>query len=142
MSLTDKINSWFGDYEEPVADESYQDSRVSEEEPRIQRSSRVMSLRSSKGEEVINKKIMLFEPSIFSDVKAIASRLLSGEAAVINFQKMDDQQAHRVVDFLSGVIFAIDGEISRVGDKIFLCTPREFTVEGDIHDNNVRQTDF
>lgn len=141
MSLTDKINSWFGDYEEPVA-ESYQDARVSEEEPRSQRSSRVMSLRSSKGEEVINKKIMLFEPSIFSDVKAIASRLLSGEAAVINFQKMDDQQAHRVVDFLSGVIFAIDGEISRVGDKIFLCTPREFTVEGDIHDNNVRQTDF
>lgn len=136
MSLTDKINSWFGDYEEPVA-ESYQDSRASEEEPRSQRSSRVMSLRSSKGEEVINKKIMLFEPSIFSDVKVIASRLLSGEAAVINFQKMDDQQAHRVVDFLSGVIFAIDGEISRVGDKIFLCTPREFTVEGDIHDNNV-----
>ncbi len=100
-----------------------------------------MSLRNGKNGDIGEKKIMLFEPSIFSDVKAIAARLLAGEAAVVNFQKMDNQQAHRVVDFLSGVTFAIDGEISRVGEAIFLCTPHEFTVEGDITEN-MRQSDF
>lgn len=140
MSLGDKINSWFGDYEEGSQEQNSQNQRPADELPRGQRS-RVMSLRNGKNGEVVEKKIMLFEPSIFSDVKAIAARLLSGEAAVVNFQKMDNQQAHRVVDFLSGVTFAIDGEISRVGEAIFLCTPHEFTVEGDITEN-VRQTDF
>ena len=52
----------------------------------------------------LEKKIMLFEPRIFSDVKAIAGKLLAGQAAVVNFQRIDDEQAHRVVDFLSGVV--------------------------------------
>ena len=62
---------------------------------------------------------MLFEPRIFSDVKAIAGKLLAGQAAVVNFQRIDDEQAHRVVDFLSGVVFAVDGEIQRIGEQIF-----------------------
>ncbi|HIZ95230.1 MAG TPA: cell division protein SepF [Candidatus Ligilactobacillus excrementavium] len=140
MSLGDKINSWFGDYDDGSAQNDFQSQQSDDEMPRSQRS-RVMSLRNGKSGEVVDKKIMLFEPSIFSDVKAIASRLLEGEAAVINFQKMDNQQAHRVVDFLSGVTFAIDGEMSRVGETIFLCTPKEFTVEGDITEN-ARKTDF
>lgn len=139
MSLGDKINSWFGDYDEPV-EQSSPNQHPDDELSRGQRS-RVMSLRNGKNGDIGEKKIMLFEPSIFSDVKAIAARLLAGEAAVVNFQKMDNQQAHRVVDFLSGVTFAIDGEISRVGEAIFLCTPYEFTVEGDITEN-MRQSDF
>lgn len=140
MSLSGKINSWFGDFDDSYQEEDRPSSQNTSENQRTQRS-RVMSLRNGKNGELDSKKIMLFEPSVFSDVKAIAARLLSGEAAVVNFQKMDNQQAHRVVDFLSGVIFAIDGEISRVGEKIFLCTPREFTVEGDITED-ARQTDF
>ena len=52
---------------------------------------------------------------------------------------LDDGQAHRVVDFLSGVTFAIDGKIQRVGEKIFLCTPDDFIVEGNLTDT--RQDD-
>lgn len=87
----------------------------------------------------ITKKDHAFEPRIFSDVKAIAQRLLEGQAAVVNFQRIDDGQAHRVVDFLSGVTFAIDGKIQRVGEKIFLCTPDDFIVEGNLTDT--RQDD-
>jgi cell division inhibitor SepF len=37
-----------------------------------------------------------------------------------------------VIDFLTGTVFAIKGEIQRVGDKIFLCTPAKFEIEGSI----------
>ncbi|GBG93943.1 cell division protein SepF [Ligilactobacillus salitolerans] len=140
MSIGDKINNWFGGYDESENETDYQEQGQDDGAYRPQKS-RVMSIRNGKNGEVIPKKIMLFEPGIFSDVKAIASRLLSGEAVVVNFQKMDNQQARRVVDFLSGVTFAIDGEISRIGEAIFLCTPHDFTVEGDITENS-RQTDF
>ena len=89
----------------------------------------------------LEKKIMLFEPRIFSDVKAIASKLLAGQAAVVNFQRIDDEQAHRVVDFLSGVVFAVDGEIQRIGEQIFLCTPHDFEVEGNLTDT-MRNGDY
>ncbi|MFT8491531.1 MAG: cell division protein SepF [Liquorilactobacillus satsumensis] len=87
---------------------------------------------NGKRQEMVEKKIALFEPRIYSDVKTIATRLLNEQAAVINFQRMDDEQARRVVDFLTGTVFAIEGEIQRVGDNIFLCTPRNFVVEGNV----------
>ena len=87
------------------------------------------------------KKIMLFEPRVFSDAKQIASRLLNGQAAIINFERMDNQQSRRIVDFLSGVTYAIDGDIKRIGEQIFLCTPSEFSVEGMLNEA-VKLQDF
>jgi cell division inhibitor SepF len=66
---------------------------------------------------------------------------LAGQAAVVNFQRIDDEQAHRVVDFLSGVVFAVDGEIQRIGEQIFLCTPHDFEVEGNLTDT-MRNGDY
>ncbi len=123
------------------SDDDFEDESVYGEEyhespqPRPEGNSNVMSLVNRNQE----KKIMLFEPRVFSDVKEIAQRLLDGQAAVVNFQRIDDGQAHRVVDFLSGVTFAIDGRIQRIGEKIFLCTPEDYTVEGNLTD--ARQDD-
>lgn len=96
------------------------------------RDTKVMSLVGNNKGQTVEKKIMIFEPRVFSDVKQIARRLLAGEATLVNFQRMDDDSAHRVVDFLSGVVFAVDGEIRRVGETIFLCTSSSFTIEGDL----------
>ena len=73
---------------------------------------------------------MLFEPRVFSDAKQIGARLLEGQAAIINFERMENQQARRIVDFLSGVTYAIGGNLKRIGEQIFLCTPADFSVEG------------
>ena len=49
-----------------------------------------------------------------------------------NLHRLQKDQAKRVVDFLSGVIYAIEGDIQRIGPKIFLCTPRNISVAGTI----------
>lgn len=44
---------------------------------------------------------------------------MNNKATIINFSRMDDASARRVVDFITGTVYALSGEIQRVGDKIF-----------------------
>ncbi|MGV0168826.1 cell division protein SepF [Furfurilactobacillus sp. WILCCON 0119] len=76
--------------------------------------------------------IALFEPRIYSDVKGIAQQLIENQAVIVNFEKLDDESSKRIVDFLTGTVFAISGEIKRVGETIFLCTPNNFEISGDL----------
>lgn len=75
-------------------------------------------------------KITILEPRSYNEVQSIAKHILNGEAVLINFQEMEEEQARRIVDFLTGTVYAQDGDIKRVGDEIFLCTPEHFEVNG------------
>lgn len=75
-------------------------------------------------------KIVISEPTAYADAKDIAQQILSNKAVIVNFDKIDETQAKRIVDFLAGTVFAINGEIKNVGEKIFLCTPQKFEVNG------------
>lgn len=77
-----------------------------------------------------NGKIALFEPRIYGDAREITEQLLNGQATIINFSQMDPKVAVKTVDFLNGAVFAMDGEIQRIGEQIFLCTPKNFEVTG------------
>ena len=83
-----------------------------------------------------NSKIAIYQPRVYSDAKVIAKQLLNNKAVIVNFTNVNDQQSKRIVDFLTGAIYAINGEIKRVGDKIFLCTPPKFEIDGSIPDIN------
>lgn len=80
-------------------------------------------------------KIALFEPRLYSDVQEIASQLIKDQAVIVNLGRIEKGQARRIIDFLTGTVFAIEGDIERVGDQIFLCTPRNFEIKGDISAN-------
>ena len=60
--------------------------------------------------------------------------LLNNKAVIINFSRMEDASARRVVDFITGTVYALNGEIQRIGDKIFLATPPKFVTNGKISD--------
>lgn len=79
-------------------------------------------------------KIVLFEPRVYSDSKEVGTHLLNGRAVIVNFTRIDEKQAKRILDFLTGTVFAIKGEVQRVGDCIFLCTPARFEIDGSISD--------
>lgn len=54
------------------------------------------------------------------------------ESCCCYLHRLQKEQSKRVVDFLSGVIFAIEGDIQRIGPRIFLCTPKNIGVSGTI----------
>lgn len=82
-----------------------------------------------------SSKMCLFEPRVFSDTQDIADELKNRRATLVNLQRIDKVSAKRIIDFLSGTVYAIGGDIQRVGSDIFLCTPDNVEVAGSITDH-------
>lgn len=81
-------------------------------------------------ENPFQSKIVVFEPRVYSEVQEIADLLLSNQSVILNFTRIEEEQAKRIVDFLTGTIYAISGDIQRIGEEIFLCTPKNVEIDG------------
>lgn len=79
-------------------------------------------------------KMILLEPRAFSESQQIADYLKSRNAVVVNLKRVTPDQAKRIVDFLSGTLYAIGGDLQKLGGGIFLCTPNNVEVDGKISD--------
>ena len=97
-------------------------------------------LDEEEGENAINtiaKKgntMILLEPRAYSESQQIADYLKNNSSVVVNLRRVTPDQAKRIVDFLSGTIYAIGGDLQKLGGGIFLCTPNSVNVEGKISD--------
>ncbi len=89
-------------------------------------------------------KMILLEPRAFSESQQIADHLKKRNTVVVNMKRVTSEQAKRIIDFLSGTVYAIGGDLQKIGVGIFLCTPKNVNVEGSIsdEDNNKRQEDI
>ena len=87
---------------------------------------------SNMSKEAFMSKVIIREPKEYSDAQNIADCLKEDLPVFINLQRLDKNQGKRVIDFLSGTIYAIDGEIKRVGGNLFLCTPKNVSTDGSI----------
>lgn len=81
---------------------------------------------------IAGSKMMLLEPRAYSESQQIADYLKARNAVVVNLKRVTPDQAKRIVDFLSGTIYAIGGDLQKLGGGIFLCTPNNVNVEGQI----------
>ncbi|PRS10718.1 cell division protein SepF [Bacillus atrophaeus] len=79
-----------------------------------------------------SSKVVLSEPRVYAEAQEIADHLKNRRAVVVNLQRIQHDQAKRIVDFLSGTVYAIGGDIQRIGSDIFLCTPDNVDVSGTI----------
>ncbi len=121
----DKIKNFFGveqeegEVEGTVEDEFYQAPKVGSKE---------------------GNKMMLLEPRAYSESQQIADYLKNRNAVVVNLKRVTPDQAKRIVDFLSGTLYAIGGDLQKLGGGIFLCTPNNVNVEGKITDDNASRS--
>lgn len=79
-----------------------------------------------------SSKMVLVEPRTYEETQEVADHLRNRRAVVINLQRLHHDQAKRVVDFLSGTVYAIGGDIQKIGPNIFLCTPDNIEIQGTI----------
>jgi cell division inhibitor SepF len=77
-------------------------------------------------------KVVLVEPRVYAEAQDIADQLKNRRAVVMNLQRIPHDQAKRIVDFLSGTVYAIGGDIQKLGPNTFLCTPENVDVSGTI----------
>jgi cell division inhibitor SepF len=70
-------------------------------------------------------KVHLVAPRAFNDAKQIADRFKAQIPVILNLQSADTELSKRLIDFASGLTYALDGSMQRVADKVFLLTPRD-----------------
>ena len=77
-------------------------------------------------------KMILVAPRAYSESQEIADHLKSRNSVVVNFKRVTNDQAKRIIDFLSGTLYAIGGDLQKIGEGIYLCTPKNIDVQGEI----------
>jgi cell division inhibitor SepF len=91
----------------------------SEQAPRRQSSSRLRTV-----DTPAPAKVHLVVPRSFNDAKQIADRFKAQIPVILNLQGADTELSKRLIDFASGLTYALDGSMQRVADRVFLLTPR------------------
>ena len=79
-------------------------------------------------------EVCVIKPTSFDDSREITETLLSNRTVVLNFEGLDMDVAQRIIDFTSGSCFAIGGNLQKVSGSIFLVTPRNVDISGDLQD--------
>ena len=78
------------------------------------------------------QEVVLFHPSNFNDTSKAADDLRNKKAVIVNMENVDKAMARRVVDFLSGCAYALDGKVKKVAQSTYLFCPHNMDVVGDL----------
>ncbi|MDF2945905.1 MAG: cell division machinery factor [Bacillales bacterium] len=121
LALSDDEIEEYDDYEQ---EKEYQEKPFVNKSPKAN----VVSLSSVQQQA----KVILLEPRSYSEAQDIADHLKNRRSVVINLQRMNSDQAKRMVDFLSGTVYAVGGDIQKLGVQTFICTPDNVDLSGTI----------
>ena len=121
-----KLKSFFKSEDEITSDDEYYTLSTDE---------------ALKGTSNEGSKLILLEPRAYSESQQIADHLKNRHTVVVNLKRVTADQAKRIVDFLSGTIYAIGGDLQKIGGGIFLCTPKNINVQGKISNDNEAKKD-
>jgi cell division inhibitor SepF len=76
-------------------------------------------------------RVSVVEPSSFNDAQGLADRFKRQQPVILNLQNVDGDLSRRMVDFCSGLTYALDGHIQSVASRVFLLTPRNVEVSAE-----------
>ena len=125
MSMFDSLKSKLGI--DPEAD-SYVDDTEDEIFPK-QHSNKVVNINATSQLQVV-----LVKPERFEDASTIADQLNAKRTVVLNLESTGKEVSRRLIDFLSGVAYANNGQIKRVATSTFIITPYNVDIMGDLID--------
>ena len=90
-------------------------------------SGQILNMGTSNKQEVV-----LFRPGSFNDTSKAADDLRNRKAVIVNMENVDKAMARRVVDFLSGCVYALDGDVKKIAQSAYLFCPHNMDIVGDL----------
>lgn len=107
--------------------------------PRSSRSSsyssnKVTPMRQPARRTNVSMEVCVIKPTSVDDAREITETLLSGRTVILNLEGLDLEVAQRIIDFTSGATFAISGNLQKISNYIFLVTPTNVDISGDLQD--------
>lgn len=131
--LIDKVIGIMGFSDEEPEDEIFEENereKNAQEEVRSGRkNAQVVSIHSQK-----QIRVVVMEPSSFEEAQNIADQLKSRRPVIVNLENAEKVLAKRIVDFISGTTYALNGNMQKVGNGIFLFVPTNVDISGEMRD--------
>jgi len=127
--IMDKVLGFMGFEEEEVEVLEEEEMTMEDDAAKKKKSGTLFSLHSQK-----NIRVVVCDPKIFEDCQAVADNLKNRRPVIVNLEGADKELAKRVVDFVSGTTYALNGSMQKVGNGIFLFVPSNMDIAGDIRD--------
>lgn len=126
----DAVDEYDDDYyeENDNLTDDYEEEPVMQENFSSRRNSRVVKLHQSTQTQM---KLVVMQPESFEEARDIANHLKSRKPVIMNLESVEKGVARRIVDFLSGAVYALDGNIQKVSNGIFLIAPYNVDVMSD-----------
>lgn len=100
-------------------------------EERITRSAKVLPMTGA-SPVVTSSKMVITEPQCFDDVKEISEHLKDRRSVIVNLETVTKDDQRRIIDFLSGATYVIDGSMQKISSLIYLITPKNVEIQNDI----------
>lgn len=106
-------------------------SFVEEEEDKVEsflkKKPKVVSLPNSS-----QVKVVILQPSSFEQSQEICEHLKAKKSVIVNLEFVDKEEARRIIDFVSGAVYGLDGNISKVSNAIFLIAPYNYEITNEV----------
>lgn len=118
-------------------DDEYEQPAKSSSKPARQANNKVTPMRqpaASNRRASSNMEVCVIKPNSVEDAREITETLLTGRTVILNLEGMDLEVAQRIIDFTSGATFAISGNLQKISNYIFLVTPTNVDISGDLQD--------
>lgn len=133
MGVTDTFWKWLGVQSE-VEEEIIDLPSVNEKDNKSGHN--IVSIHTSK-----NVKVVVCEPEKFDEVQMIADHLKNRRQVILNFEATSPEISQRIIDFVSGSVYALDGQSQQLGKDIFMFAPSNIEITKD-HRSLIRRANF
>lgn len=134
MGIVDKFWSWLGVQNEEVQEEIYELPEATQDARK--NIANVVSIHTNK-----TMKVVVCEPEKFEEVQALADHLRNRKQLIINFENTPKDVSQRIIDFISGTTYSLDGDSQQIGPHIFIFTPSNVEIARD-HRTVMRKQGF
>jgi cell division inhibitor SepF len=109
--------------------DEFDDIFAEDEQPRARSATALRSVRTGNGNGDV--RVHLVIPKSFNDAQQIADRFKDSVPVILNLQSSETELSKRLIDFASGLTYALDGGMQRIADKVFMLTPRNVEISAE-----------
>ena len=139
----DETEPFDEEYNEVTEEEGYDEEEMEDEEDLTESQeddedsqSRVIPFH---GKEEEGESVKVIRPQTFNEAQIVADFLKEGKTIVVNLEGIEIGQAQRIIDFIGGASFAVDGSLKAISNNIFIVAPGNIEVSGDLRDEIVSE---
>ena len=132
-SFWKKNNQYNSDYDD--ADDEYEETSSKSSYNRFQSTNKVTNMRPvAQSRSNSGMGVCVIKPTSIDDGREICETLLDSRTVILNLEGLDLEIAQRIIDFTSGATFAMKGNLQKISNFIFIVTPSNVDISGDLQD--------